>query len=126
MLRPLTRWLIVRWIAQGLLKLPPNGKINDIPFNWHPAGMAYWNPVQEVSADIQQIQAGLATWEDIYLARTGRDWFADMLRRKEQTDFLEKNGIVLDPQIIQIMQFGTDPSNMGENPLAGLPKGMAL
>ena len=125
-LRPLTRWLIVRWIAQGRLKLPPNGKINDIPFNWHPAGMAYWNPVQEVSADIQQIQAGLATWEDIYLARTGRDWFADMLRRKEQTDFLEKNGIVLDPQIIQIMQFGTDPSNMGENPLAGLPKGMAL
>jgi capsid protein len=128
-LRPITRWKIVQWIAQGRLKLPANGNIAKIPFNWHPAGTPYWNPTQEINADIQAIQSGLGNWEDIYLERTGRDWFHDMLRLKEQQKFLIDNEIALDPKVIQIIQIATDPEQFGiANPLSKLPTsgGLAL
>lgn len=125
-LRPLTIWKMRQWVAQGRLRVPANGNLDKVKFAWHPAGVPYWNPSQEINADIQAIQAGLGNWEDIYLERTGRNWFADMLRRKEQTDFLEKNGIVLDPTVIQILQIATDPSKVGTNPLSALPVGVAV
>ena len=68
---------------------------------------------------IQAIQAGLGNWEDIYLERTGRDWFADMLRLKEQQKFLADNEISLDPKVLQLVQV-TD-----SNPLNTLPTGVA-
>ena len=119
-LRPFTRWKIQQWVAQKRLRVPPNGDINKVPFAWHPAGVPYWNPSQEINADIQAIQAGLGNWEDIYLERTGRDWFADMKRRKEQTNFLEQEGIILDPKVIQILQVATDSENVGGNPLSAI------
>jgi capsid protein len=128
-LRPLTKWLLVRWIASGRLKLPAGADINRIAFAWHPAGVPYWNPVQEVSADIQQIQAGLGNWEDIYLERTGRDWYADILRLKKQQDFIKTNGVLLDPKTIQFIQIASDPAAVGgSNPLSTLPTfgGLAL
>ena len=118
-LRPLTRWKITQWVAQGRLRLPANGDINKIPFAWHPAGVPYWNPSQEINADIQAIQAGLGNWEDIYLERTGRDWFADMLRLKEQQKFIADNEISLDPKVLQLVPV-TD-----SNPLNTLPTGVA-
>lgn len=124
-LQPFTRWKILQWVAQGRLRVPPNGDINKVPFAWHPAGVPYWNPTQEINADIQSIGAGLGNWEDIYLERTGRDWFADMRRRKEQTDFLDELGIVLDPKVIQVMQVASDPNQFGNSsPLAALPGGV--
>lgn len=125
-LNPITRWKIVQWIAQGRLALPANGDIAKIPFAWHPAGVPYWNPSQEINADIQAIQSGLGNWEDIYLERTGRDWFADMLRLKEQQAFLRDNDIKLDPKVIQLIQIASDPSQLGGNPLSALPGGLAL
>ena len=120
-LNPITRWKIVQWVAQGRLRLPANGDVTKIPFAWHPAGTPYWNPQQEINADLQAIQGGLGNWEDIYLERTGRDWYADMLRLKEQQDFLRDNGIQLDPKVIQLIQIGSDPSNLGANPLSSIP-----
>lgn len=102
-LRPITLWKITQWIAQGRLRLPANGDIKRIPFKWTHAGTPYWNPGQEINADIQAIQAGLKTWEDVYLERTGGDWYRDMLRLKEQQEFLAKNGIKLDPKVMQFM-----------------------
>ena len=122
-LSPLTKWLLVRWIASGKLRLPAGGDISKIPFSWHPAGMPYWNPSQEINADIQAVQSGFGNWEDIYLERTGRDWYRDMLRLKKQQDFLKKNEILLDPKVLQLIQIASDPSQAGTSPLASLPIG---
>ncbi len=122
-LRPLTRWLLIRWIASGRLPLPANGDINSIAFAWHPTGVPYWNPVQEVSADIQQIGAGLGNFEDIYLERTGRNWYTDMLRLKKQQQFLKDNDIALDPKVLQVIQIASDPLQLGNSPLQSLPIG---
>jgi hypothetical protein len=125
-LNPLTQWLIVRWVAEGRLRLPANGRLDKIPYHWHPAGIPYWNPVQEVTADLQQIAGGLATFEDVYLERTGRDWFADMLRLKEQQKFLIDNDIKLDPKVMNFIQINSDPNQVGSSPLSQLPAGVAL
>lgn len=122
-LRPLTRWKIRQWVAEKRLRVPPNGNIDRVPFNWHPAGCPYWNPSQEINADIQAIQSGLGNWEDIYLERTGRDWFADMKRLAEQQQFLKDNNVALDPKVIQFIQIGSDPVQTGSNPLSSLPTG---
>ncbi|WP_373649022.1 phage portal protein [Schlesneria sp. DSM 10557] len=123
-LAPLTRWLIARWIAEGRLRLPAGANVSKIPFSWHPAGCPYWNPSQEINADIQAIGAGLGDWETIYLERTGRDWYRDMMRLKRQQQFLKENDISIDPKLIQMVQIMTDPAQMGgTNPLSQLPMG---
>lgn len=105
-LNPLTRWLARCWIADGTLPLPTgvtSTTLHRLPFNWRPAGLPWWNPVQEVTAALMAIRGGLANYEDIYLEATGRDWFEDMLRLKEQQKFLKDNEIVLDPSLAPAM-----------------------
>lgn len=113
-LRPLTIWKAKQWVAQKRLRLPPNGNLDRLPFAWHPAGTPYWNPQQDINADIQLLGAGLANWEDLYLERTGRDWEADTLRRKEQEQFLKKHEIVLNPQVMPIIQVASDLIETGK------------
>lgn len=123
-LAPLARWLLIRWIAQGRLRLPANAKIERIPFCWEPAGCPYWNPSQEINADIQAIQSGLGDWESIYLERTGHDWYRAMRKLKRQQEFLKAEGILLDPKIIDLLPIMMDPDQMGaSSPLSALRKG---
>ena len=124
---PLTRWLLRCWIADGSLSLPPGATsttLNRLPFNWRAAGLPWWNPVQEVTAQLMAIRGGLANYEDVYLEATGRDWFEDMLRLKEQQAFLTKHEITLDPTLAPAMAaflIGQQQQQPGNNPLDGLP-----
>ncbi len=126
MLIPATRWKIKQWVAQKRLRVPPNGNIDRLPFAWHPDGVAYWNPQQELNADVQAIKSCLATPEDVYMARTGRDWFADMLRRKEQFAFLADNGIVTDFELVPIFQMAQELEGNTSRQKRDLPKGFAV
>lgn len=115
-LDPWTRWKISQWVIEGRLVLPAGLTVDTVPFTWQPAGVPYWNPSQEVNADVQAIKAGLATFEDVYRERTGRDWFADMERLAEQYRHLEGLGLRIDPQLVPIIM--AQPSNEGsENAL---------
>lgn len=127
-LHPLTKWLRACWVADGSLKLPAGATsttLNKLPFAWRPAGIPWWNPVQEVTAQLMAIRGGLANYEDVYLEATGRDWFADMLRLKEQQKFLADNEIVLDPTLAPAMAaflIGQQEQQQG-SPLDGVPVG---
>lgn len=102
-LDPWTRWKISQWVIEGRLVLPAGLTVETVPFTWQPAGCPYWNPSQEVNADVQAIKAGLATFEDVYRERTGRDWFADMERLSEQYKHLQRLGLPIDPQLVPIV-----------------------
>lgn len=127
-LHPLTKWLARIWVADGSLVLPPGitgTSIDRLPFAWRPGGMPWWNPVQEVTAQLLAIRGGLANYEDIYLEATGRDWFEDMLRLKEQQKFLKDNEIILDaefaPAMAAFLIGQQQQQQQGNNPLADLP-----
>jgi capsid protein len=121
---------MAQFIAQGRLTLPAGltqTTLDRLPFQFRPAGLPYWNPVQEITASLMAIRGGLANYEDVYLEITGRDWFEDMLRLKEQQQFLTDNGINLDPDLAPAMAaalYATLPQqqqNQPANPLADLP-----
>ncbi|MBS0206632.1 MAG: phage portal protein [Planctomycetes bacterium] len=130
-LNPLARWLARCWIADGTLTLPPgvtSTTLGRLPFAWRAAGLPWWNPVQEVTAALMSIRGGLANYEDVYLEATGRDWFEDMLRLKEQQQFLTDHGITLDPALAPAMaafltgqQQQQDQQQQGFSPLSELP-----
>lgn len=125
-LHPLIRWLRACWIADGSLTLPAgvtSTTLNRLPFAWRPAGIPWWNPVQEVTAQLMAIRGGLANYEDVYLEATGRDWFQDMLRLKEQQKFLADNELILDPTLAPAMAAAlvTQQEQQQQSPLDGLP-----
>ena len=124
-LHPLTQWLRACWIADGSLTLPAgvtSTTLGKMPFAWRPAGLPWWNPVQEVTANLMAIRGGLANYEDVYLEATGRDWFEDMLRLKEQQQFLTDNKITLDPTLAPAMAaFLIGQEQQQNGPLDGLP-----
>lgn len=113
-LNPLTKWLARSWVADGSLVLPPNGSIDNLPFRWQAAGTPYWNPVQEVTAQLMAIRGGLANYEDMYLETTGRDWFEDTKRLAEQQRHIRETGVILDESLAPVMAAAlmqSDPSN---------------
>lgn len=130
-LHPNFRWKVAQWVAQGRLTLPAGATsmtIDRLPFSFCSAGMPYWNPVQEITAQLMAIRGGLANYEDVYLETTGRDWFEDMKRLGEQQKFLIDNKINLDPNLAPVMAaalYATIPQQHsqgdGTNPLSQLP-----
>jgi len=58
-LRRITVWKLQQWIISGLLVLPDEMTVNDVPFEWVHRGMPWWDPVKEISGDVMAIQAGL-------------------------------------------------------------------
>ncbi len=133
-LNPLTRWLARCWIADGTLPLPPgvtSTTVDRLKFSWRPAGIPYWRPIEEVTANLMAIRGGLANYEDVFLETTGLDWFEAMLRLKEQQKFLQDNQITLDPSLAPAMAaflVGQDQQQQQQqaafNPLSLLPTGM--
>jgi len=129
-LHPVFRWKMAQFVAQGKLTLPAGlteMTLDRLPFQFRPAGLPYWNPVQEITASLMAIRGGLANYEDVYLEITGRDWFEDMLRLGEQQQFLTDNKINLDPDLAPAMAAAlyatmpAPPQAADTNPLSQLP-----
>jgi capsid protein len=119
-LNPMTKWLARSWVADGSLMLPPNGSIENLPFRWHPAGTPYWNPIQEVTAQLMAIRGGLDDYENVYLETTGRDWFAMIDRLAEQQAYIRDKKVILDEALAPVMAAMLLQDNK-DNPLGGLP-----
>jgi len=74
-----TDWLIGQKILSGELRPPRSANISRTAFRWVASGMPWWNPGQEIAADIKAIGAGLDTPQRICLER-GRGTFEDNMR----------------------------------------------
>ncbi len=87
LLRQITVWRLGLFILDGALVLPAGMTISDLRFEWIPAGTPWWNPSQEVRADIMAIEAGLRTRTEIRKEKFGDDWEQDVLPqiKREQT-----------------------------------------
>ena len=67
-------WRLKVGILKGELSLPSSFEINPKNWKWVAEGLQYWNPQQEVNADIAAIEAGLRTRSEIRTERFGDDW----------------------------------------------------
>lgn len=88
----LVRWqLAIRYLA-GDLVLPRALTIGELQTEWVPSGIPWWNPIQEVKADILAYDNHMTTLTDI-LRVQGKD-FREVVDRKaeEQAYIAEKLG----------------------------------
>lgn len=88
-----TVWKILSWVAEGALVLPRGYTVDDLKWDWIPAGMPWWNPKDEIAGDVLAIQNKLRTRSEIRRERYGDDW-RDVVRQLAQEEqFLEEMGM---------------------------------
>ena len=73
-------WQFARALGDRTLVLPSG--IDAIEYTWVPAGVPWWNPAQEIAADIRSVAAGFQSRTEIVLERTGRE-YTDLLDELE-------------------------------------------
>lgn len=88
-------WLIGNAILDGRLKPSRSANLSAKSFKWVATGMPWWNPGQEINADVSAMSAGLDNPYRICEER-GRGQFEDNLKQIARAkQFAESLGIVL-------------------------------
>lgn len=89
----LTGWWLNQWIAEGVISLPRGvASVGDLNWQWVPAGVPWFNPEQEIQADVLAIENKIRTRSEIRKERYGDDWRDVVLKLREEEDFLRENG----------------------------------
>ena len=73
-------WQFARAVGDRTLVLPRGMIVPE--YTWVPAGIPWWNPSQEIAADIRSVSAGFQSRSEIVLERTGREYM-DLLDQLE-------------------------------------------
>ena len=93
LLDSITVWRINMWLVDGILDIPGVESPADLAWEWIPSARPWWNPVDEVSAALMEIDAGLGTRSDscqMYKGRTFRDVLAELA---QEQDMMQQAGV---------------------------------
>jgi len=93
-LRKVTVWKLQQWIQDGLLRLPAGTTVNDVPFEWVPRGMPWWDPAKEINGDLLAIGAGLDNPQSV-CRRTGTNYEDNILQIAKAAAFAEENDVAV-------------------------------
>jgi capsid protein len=85
-LNSVTEFRVRLWQLDGLL--PMDLDASREPWEWIPKGLPWWNPLQEVKADLLAVEGNLTTKTEV-LKRQGRD-FGEVLRERTAETIAEK------------------------------------
>jgi capsid protein len=89
----ITVWRMSQWVANGTLQLPGGMTVNDLSWDWVPAGVPWWDSSKEVAGDLEAINGGLRTRTEIRRERFGDDW-KDVIRKlAEEQAFMDEVGV---------------------------------
>lgn len=89
----LTRWRMAMWVMDRELILPRSIPLSSIRWHWAPLGIDWWNPVQEMTADIMGIEAGIMTRAEVRKLRFGDDWRPVAAALGEEQRVLQEHGV---------------------------------
>jgi capsid protein len=93
MLDRITVWKIQQWMAAGILSMPAGvQQIDQIYWDWIPAGVPYWNPEQEITGDLMAVEGKLRTRSEIRREKYGDDWRDVVRKLAEERDYLSQYG----------------------------------
>jgi capsid protein len=106
LLSDVTRWRTAKAILAGDLTPPRTMAPKDVTGTWTPTGIPWWNPSQEIKADLEAIKGGLRTRTEIRKERFGDDW------RTAVVDVLKTEEDYLNEQDIQGVAVGPPPAPM--------------
>lgn len=87
-----TEWQLTRAFADGTLDRPRE----PLTYVWQPAGVPFWNPAQEVNANLDAVDGCLTTRRAIVEETLGKDW-DDLLDELEyEHNELTRRGLLKD------------------------------
>lgn len=95
-LRKVTVWKLQQWILSGRLRLGRGMTIADLPFEWVPRGMPWWDPKKEIEGNLAAMRAGLDNPYRI-TKETGRGEFeenVDLIAKAQA--YATERGVTLD------------------------------
>lgn len=86
-------WQLRRGLVVGDIRIPESLDLDRLPWKWIPAGVEYFNPVQEATADLMMVNAGLATRSEIRMDRKGDDWRDVVEKLAQEQEIMDQAGI---------------------------------
>jgi capsid protein len=92
LLDELTRWRLGLAVDDGAIRLPAGVRVEDLAWDWVPKGLAWWNPEQEVNADIAAVGGGLKSRQRICRDR-GDDFFEIADEISEENKYLSQRNL---------------------------------
>lgn len=95
LLNRLTLWRLTLAMLDGELELPGSMSLADVPFEWVPTGMPWWDPAKEIRGDLMAIGAGLDNPQRITKERGRGDWYDNIDRIAEAMQYAEEKGVPL-------------------------------
>ena len=94
MRRRYTHWKLRLWVQQGRLTLPPGMTVLDVPSEWVPRGMPWWDPGKEIRGHVDAIASGLDTPQRV-CAATGTDFYDNVDEIAKANQYAESRGMSL-------------------------------
>ena len=92
----ITAWRLSLWISDGFLKLPPGWTLANLRWEWVAAGTPWWNPSQEINADIAAINAGLKTRSQVVRERHGKEFREVINTLSEEQQYMTEQGVAFE------------------------------
>jgi capsid protein len=92
----ITGWRMKLFIADGTLKLPGRMTLGDLNWEWVSDGTPWWNPLQEINADIAAINSGLKTRSMVVRERHGKEFRDVVDQLQDEQEYMAAAGIIVD------------------------------
>ncbi len=92
----ITGWRMKMFIADGTLQLPAGMTLGDLRWSWLPEGTPWWNPMQEVNANIAAINAGLTSRSQVVREVHGKEFKDIVDQLAEEERYIADAGISID------------------------------
>lgn len=90
----LTEWLVLLWVIDGELELPPDMTVEDLVWDWVPIGVPWWDPSKEVIGASNAILAALDNPQRICRAG-GTDFYDNVNAIAEAVTYARSKGVRL-------------------------------
>lgn len=86
-------WRLEMAIADGEIDVPADYVCDPMSWTWIPEGIPWWNPKDEVAADLKAVDGLLRSRQEIRQERFGDDWFDLVDRIAEEKDYAAGKGL---------------------------------
>jgi capsid protein len=88
------KWRLSLAILDGEFEAPVGYDPGAMLWQWIPEGVPWWNPKDEISANIAAIEAGLKTRSEVRTEAYGDDWRDVIDELAEEKKYMDERGIV--------------------------------
>jgi len=95
LLDEITRWRLQLAILNGDLILPRTTSIDDLWWEWVPAGMPWWDQAKEVRGDLMAIGAGMDTPQRVTKEHGRGDWYDNVDEIAKAIEYAKGKGFTL-------------------------------